>query len=169
MSRQWNGMALTCLAVVVAGSSMNFGVWALAETPATKPATAMAPRTGENRTEPMNIRLTINGKVATATLDETPSARDFAALLPLTLDLNDYAATEKISNLPRRLSLDGAPPGYDPSVGDITYYAPWGNLAIFYRDFEYSKGLIRLGTIHSGLEALQQSVPLTMTIERVAP
>ncbi|MEH7502625.1 cyclophilin-like fold protein [Neobacillus drentensis] len=23
----------------------------------------------------------------------------------------------------------------DPSVGDFTYYSPWGNLAIFYRDF----------------------------------
>jgi hypothetical protein len=32
-------------------------------------------------------------------------------------------------------------------VGDITYYAPWGNLAIFYRDFGYSPGLVRLGHI----------------------
>jgi hypothetical protein len=36
----------------------------------------------------------------------------------------------------------GAPAGSDPSVGDITYYAP-GNLAIFYRDFGYSRGLFK--------------------------
>jgi hypothetical protein len=37
------------------------------------------------------------------------TSRDFAALLPLTLTLKDYAATEKISDLPKRLSTDGAP------------------------------------------------------------
>lgn len=46
-------------------------------------------------------------------------------LLPLTLTLEDYASTEKISDLPKRLSTQGAPAGIDPSVGDVTYYAPW--------------------------------------------
>lgn len=41
--------------------------------------------------------------------------------LPLTLTLKDYAGTEKISDLPKRLSTEGAPSGSDPSVGDITY------------------------------------------------
>ncbi|WP_337926728.1 cyclophilin-like fold protein [Paenibacillus caui] len=36
----------------------------------------------------------------------------------------------------------------------ITYYAPWGNLAIFYRDFRYSSGLIKLGSIDAGGEKL---------------
>jgi hypothetical protein len=81
----------------------------------------------------------------------------FHSLLPLTLKLDDYAATEKISYLPRKLSKDAAPDGFAPVSGDIAYYAPWGNLAIYYKDFEYSKGLIKLGTIVSGLEAL--SVP----------
>jgi len=82
-------------------------------------------------------------------------------------DIQDYAATEKISDLPRRLSTEGAPPGIDPSVGDITYYAPWGNLALFYRDFGYSTGLIKLGKIDSGVEALARPGPLRVTIELV--
>jgi hypothetical protein len=49
--------------------------------------------------------------------------------------LKNYASTEKISYLARKLSTEGAPAGCDPDVGDITYYAPWGNLAIFYKDF----------------------------------
>ncbi len=53
-----------------------------------------------------------------------------ASLLPLSVTLTDYASTEKISDLPRRLATDGAPDGFDPSAGDIGYYAPWGNLAI---------------------------------------
>src|ERR671917_381132 len=98
----------------------------------------------------MRIRIDIDGTVITATLEDSATARDFASLFPLTLTLRDYTATEKISDLPRRLSTQGAPLGFDPSIGDIAYYAPWGNLAIFCRDFGYSNGLIKLGAIESG-------------------
>ncbi len=60
--------------------------------------------------------------------------------VPLTLTLEDYASTEKISDLPKRVSTEGAPSGSDPSVEDIAFYAPWGNLAIFYRDAGYANG-----------------------------
>ena len=115
----------------------------------------------------MKIRLTVNGKTMTARLDDTPTGRDFLSLLPMTLTLEDYAATEKISYLPRKLSTAGAPAGTDPSVGDITYYAPWGNLAIFYKDFGYASGLIRLGRIDSGIEALSVPGNLKVTIAPV--
>jgi hypothetical protein len=109
----------------------------------------------------------VEGTAVTATLDDNETSRDFVSLLPLTLTLQDYAATEKISDLPRRLSTTGAPPGSDPSVGDITYYAPWGNLALFYKDFGYSSGLVKLGQIDSGVEALKRSGPLSVTIELI--
>lgn len=119
--------------------------------------------------EIMKIRITINGRVATATLDDTATAKDFASLLPLTVTLSDYAATEKVSDLPRKLTQQGAPSGYAPKTGDITTYAPWGNLALFYRDFGYSTGLIRLGAIDTGLEALNQSGSLPTKIELIEP
>ena len=115
----------------------------------------------------MKIRLTINGKAISATLTTNGTAKDFLSLLPMTLTLDDYAATEKIAYLPRKLSTAGAPAGSDPSVGDIAYYAPWGNLAIFYRDSRYARGLIPLGRIDSGIEALSVSGPLKVTIESV--
>jgi len=118
------------------------------------------------RTSAMKIRLTINGNAVTATLIDNATARDFLRLLPVTLTLEDYASTEKINYLPRKLSTAGAPAGSDPSVGDIAYYAPWGNLAIFYKDFGYSKGLIQLGRVDSGMEALSVPGPLKVTIER---
>jgi hypothetical protein len=52
----------------------------------------------------MKIRMDIEGTPLTATLDDTEAARDFASLLPLSPTLEDYAATEKVSDLPRRLS-----------------------------------------------------------------
>jgi len=113
----------------------------------------------------MKIRLKLEDKVLTATLNDSKTARDFVAQLPLTLTLADYCKTEKISDLPKKLSTDGAPSGSDPSVGDIAYYAPWGNLALFYRDFGYSSELVILGKIDGGIEALSGLKPLKVTIE----
>ena len=102
----------------------------------------------------MHLRLTIEQAVLTARLLDNDTSRDFASLLPLTLTLGDFHATEKISDLPRRLSATDASPGTDAEAGDIAYYAPWGNLALFYRDSEYAPGLVKLGTIDSGTEIL---------------
>ena len=60
-----------------------------------------------------------------------------------------------------------APSGIDPSIGDITYYVPWGNLAIFIRDFGYSNGLVLLGKIDGDIEALRVSGPVSATIEMI--
>ena len=104
----------------------------------------------------MKIRLIFNGTILTATMYDNPTARDFIKLLPLTLKLDDYAGTEKISQLPKKLSIKDAPSGSDPSIGDITYYSPWGNLAIFYRDFSYASGLIKLGKIDSDVKFFEK-------------
>jgi hypothetical protein len=52
------------------------------------------------------------------------------------------------------LATGGTPSGIDPEIGDITYYAPSGNLAIFYNDFSWSRGLVHIGKITNGIEAL---------------
>jgi hypothetical protein len=128
---------------------------------------AAAQAASDQQARTMRIRMDVEGATMTGTLEDNATARDFASLLPLTVTLEDYAGTEKISDLPRRLSTEGAPAGFDPSVGDITYYAPWGNLAIFYRDFRYSNGLTKLGAIGSGGAALNRSGSLRATIELV--
>lgn len=114
-----------------------------------------------------HIELDIDGTVLIATLEDNAAARDFASLLPLTLTLKDYAATEKVSDLPRKLSTKGVPKGFDPSVGDITYYAPWGNLALFYKDFGYADGLVKLGTINADIDMLRRPGPLRVVIKNV--
>jgi len=117
--------------------------------------------------EMTRIRLTIKDTQITATFEENVTVKEFISLLPMTLALEDYNKTEKVSDLPKRLSTEGAPAGFDPSAGDITYYAPWGNLAVFYRDFGYSRGLVHLGRIESGIEILEKPGALDVTIERI--
>lgn len=116
----------------------------------------------------MDIRLTIGDTALRGRLDDTPAGRDFAALLPLTLTLTDFHATEKISDLPERLSTeDEVPRGTAGSAGDITVYAPWGNLALFYRDFTYTDDLIRLGSLEpaaaDALADLADGTTITIT------
>ncbi len=102
------------------------------------------------------IQIQLDGRVFNAVLYENASAKDFLAQLPLTLTLSDFNGTEKIADLPKRISEEGAPAGFKPEAGDIAYYAPWGNLAIFYRDFRYSERLIRIGKIEGdGLKFLR--------------
>lgn len=116
---------------------------------------------------PTKIQISVDGTVLTAVLNDSKAAQEFAAMLPLTLRLEDYSGTEKISDLPRELTREGAPAGFDPSAGDVTFYVPWGNLALFYRDFRYSEGLVPLGRIEGGVEALSRPGPVTVKIERL--
>jgi hypothetical protein len=93
----------------------------------------------------MRIRMTFNGLELTGTLYDNASARDFFSLLPLDISIEDYANNEKIAYLPRALTLEGSGWFINEQPGDICYFAPWGNLALFYSGYRYSNGLVRLG------------------------
>lgn len=113
----------------------------------------------------MNIELIVAGNRLSATLNHSPAALAFYAQLPLELELNDFADKEKIANLPFTLPTEHEPAGTAAKRGDLTYYAPWGNLAIFYQDFTYAAGLIHLGHITDQLNPLALSNKLHVRIE----
>ena len=75
----------------------------------------------------MKIKIILNDKTLTATLNSSQTSRDFIALLPLTLQLKDYAGEEKIGDLPRRLSTAGAPAVPRP-LRVISRYMPRGEI-----------------------------------------
>jgi hypothetical protein len=113
----------------------------------------------------MNIRLAIDGHRLEATLNDSATARGFAALLPLTLNLSDFHQTERIADLPRRLTTSGAPEAAAAKAGDLAYYAPWGNLAIFYRDggSDPDAGLVILGhVVDDDIERLATATRVTI-------
>jgi hypothetical protein len=118
-----------------------------------------------SKMDSMKIKITIGQKTALAILYDNPTSKEFMALFPLTLEMEDYNRTEKINLLTQKLTSENAPKGFDPSAGDITYYEPWGNIALFYKDFGYSNGLISLGKITSGLEAFAVIGTITAKFE----
>lgn len=122
-----------------------------------------------SKESPMKIRLIVGEQIATATLYDNATAHDFAALLPLFLTMADYDTIERVSDLPRKLSTQGAPEGMAPVAGELTHYAPWGNLAIFIEPRSWSRKLLPLGKVDEGLPILAQPGPYLLRIERVEP
>ncbi|WP_391346597.1 cyclophilin-like fold protein [Azospirillum sp. A23] len=122
-------------------------------------------RKGEDRA--MRIRLHFSGHVFTALLDDTPSSRDLLSMLPLTLTVDDYSTNEKIAYLPRKLTEEGSGPFGNEAAGDLCYYAPWGNLALFHAGYRYSRGLIRLGRLEGGTGPLLTRGSFPLGVERV--
>lgn len=118
--------------------------------------------------ENARIKLTVDGNEIFVNLDDNQASREFLGMLPLTLTFEDFNSTEKIATLPDELSTEGLPSGYTPAVGDFSYYAPWGNISIFYKDFRYSNSLYKLGIIESGTEIFENmNGDFEVTIERV--
>src|SRR6266480_1778882 len=104
----------------------------------------------------MKITLKVGDRALTATLIDSKTTRDFVSLLPLTLTMNDLFGREKFAHLPRAISTEGKR-SHTYEVGDIAYWSPGPDVAIFYRhDGEKipAPGVIVIGKIDSGMEEL---------------
>ena len=101
----------------------------------------------------------------TLVLTENDAAKDFVKKLPLTLNFEDYATTERIAYLKEPLSLGSSNQTSTPNRGDFSYYAPWGNIAVFRKDFRESEGLIYLGKLsEDALHAIETSAKKPVTL-----
>lgn len=130
------------------------------------PCCAAEPEAPLSSPNTMNITIKVGEKEVAAVLQDNASARDFVARLPLTLVLEDYGDTEKISPLPGKLSTAGVPAVGEPFRGAIAYYAPWGNLCIFRKNFRPSGGLVILGRVDpKDLNVLDVPGKLRVTID----
>jgi hypothetical protein len=126
-----------------------------AATPSSAPTAGEAVPTDPTGT--VRIRLIIGGDVATSTLQDSTAARAFAAMLPMTIDLRDLFGREEAGRLPRQLSIEGARREFDYRVGELAYWPPSNEIAIFYAEDGQAipqPGLVRLGIIDTGLEVI---------------
>ena len=130
---------------------------------------------GASREEPdmpdvtsLNINIIVGEQTITATMEDNGAAHDFLSRLPLEITLEDYNnGTEKIFYPDPALSLDDTPRGCEPKAGDITIYEPWGNVAIFCRDWSESNSLIKIGHIDgNGISLLQGTESVNVRFER---
>src|SRR5207247_7598310 len=90
---------------------------ASAATPSSEPTAGGAVPT--DPTGAVRIRLLVGEDVATATLEDSAPARDFAAMLPTTIRMHDLFGREKPGRLPRQLDVEGARREFDYQVGEL--------------------------------------------------
>ena len=115
----------------------------------------------------MKIRFRFPADEFIVTLVDQPVAYELVAMLPLRLEMSDFASAEKIAYLPHKLNADSAPAGTDAEAGDLAYYAPWGNLALFYKKASYAPGLIHLGRIDGAIGTLGRQREGVVTVELI--
>ena len=110
------------------------------------------------------ITLTIGDRVIGGTLHGNPAASALAQRLPLTLTFEDFNAVEKIATLPSPLPMTGMPAGADPEIGDIGFWAPGGDLVLYYGEVGYWNGIARLGTFDdvAAIQALTGTFTITI-------
>jgi hypothetical protein len=112
------------------------------------------------------IHIVIGATVITAELWDNAPARALVEKLPLTLDFSDLNAVEKIARLDAALPMTAMPDGDDPARRDIGWYAPSGDVVLYYGDVGYWPGIARIGHISGDLDTIaDQQSDFTATIE----
>lgn len=158
--RLWAGAALVPASVVAVLACWSLGTpGGSGSTLPADPASATVASAGI-APAPGDVLLRIPHGLATVTLDNTPAARAFAAQLPLRLTLHDPMGQAKSGPLPSPIDITGAAPVFNPSVGELYYWAPSHTVAIFHDDLGQSvppPGLVRLGVVTSGFCAISTS------------
>ena len=119
------------------------------------------------RAQKADMRISISGQLCTATLAGGAASHDLVSQLPLTVEMVDHGGVEKTGPLPSPLSLDGQPAGADPGVGDLGYYAPGGDVVLYYGDQSYFTGIVVLGRMEGDaaerIAAMEGPVTATLT------
>lgn len=82
-------------------------------------------------------------------LNNSKAAKDLYNQLPLTLKVEDYSDNEKIFYPPAELNTNDTPKSKGRK-GSLAYYAPWGDLVMFYEAAGPASGLYELGSVVSG-------------------
>jgi hypothetical protein len=115
----------------------------------------------------MKISIHINGKKLSASVLDNEAAAEFVSLLPLSFSMKDLFGREKYAPLPRPLKAKALVKN-TYSVGDICYWAPTHDLAIYYlHDGETipSPGIIPIARIDKGAENFNVPGEVTVTIK----
>ena len=115
------------------------------------------------------IRIRIGTRTLTATVAQNKTARDLVSLLPLTLPMRDLFGREKAAALPRALASGGRP-RHTYAVGDIIYWPPGPDVAVYYRAGRPTipdPGVVLLARIDSGVRAVNTPGTVRVRLERI--
>lgn len=112
-----------------------------------------------------DINIRIGNASFAATLADNSAAKAFAALLPMTLRMNEMNGNEKYGSLPQSLPTDAIRPG-TIRTGDLLLYGS-STVVLFYETFSSSYSYTPLGQVDNpaGLAASLGRGDATVTFE----
>ncbi len=102
------------------------------------------------------IEIAFGDTVLYALAENNVTANDFLSDFPVSMEFEDYNNTEKISYLSEELQVEENRTAYQPQIGDLCYYVPWGNLCFFYGNANASSDLVPVAHLLSGAEQIGQ-------------
>lgn len=100
----------------------------------------------------MKVQITSQGRTATFQLYDTQAAREFYNQLPLTLELENFRDAQWMFFPPKKLNVTQREAYHDGKKGELSYYAPWGDVFMLYKDFYAGDEMHRLGVGLSGID-----------------
>ena len=102
----------------------------------------------------MTVAITSQGHTATFQLYDSAAARDFHAQLPLMLPLSNFRDAQWMFYPPQKLGVTAREAYHDGKKGELSYYAPWGDVFMLYEDFYAGDEMHRLGVGLTGIERI---------------
>jgi hypothetical protein len=108
----------------------------------------------ENKTA-MKISVTANGNTTVFELNNSGAAKSLYAQVPLNVNVENFGSNEKIFYPPKKLDTADTPQAAAHEAGTLAYYAPWGDVVMFYGRFGGAAGLYTLGHAVSGAEYIR--------------
>jgi hypothetical protein len=100
----------------------------------------------------MKVEVISQGKKATFQLYDTTAARELYEQLPLELDLTNFRDAQWMFYPPDKLNVKAEEAYHDGKKGELSYYAPWGDVFMLYKDFHAGDEMHRLGIGLSGVD-----------------
>lgn len=100
------------------------------------------------------ISIESNGNTIIFELNNSQAAQDLYDQLPLSVESEDYSDNEKIFYPSEDLNVSDAPEA-EGGAGVLAYYEPWGDVVMFYDDFDSNSSLYELGRAVSGSEWIE--------------
>ena len=116
--------------------------------------------------EDLRIKLTVNGKTLTATLEDNPTSRAFVAKLPLTLQMMDLYGREMCYRFDEALPTEKLTSS-NYKVGDLAYWPPRHSFVILYEQNGERFQRQHLGRVDSGVEIFNGIGDVDVLFERL--
>ena len=86
-------------------------------------------------------------------LNDSPAADSLYEQLPITTEVEDFSTNEKIFYPSQELDTSDSPVA-EGGAGTLAYYAPWGDVVMFYDNYSVNDSLFELGQALSGGEQI---------------